>query len=212
MVIRMKLESLKCPSCGSPYNPSTIQCEYCRSYIIMSNKNYEKFNEEQFLDDTDNEEYKGIYVHGTLLGKGEKPINLGAANYLDGIAKGGMLLLTNKSLSFSSHKFFQEKKDLVIKLKDIANANVAFNMLISQTIAIDTKDKTYKFVVNHGNEWVENILEAKNNVKDDTALKDDTTLKSDDYIEELQRLKKLLDEGIITKEEFDIKKRMLLNI
>ena len=33
-----------------------------------------------------------------------------------------------------------------------------------------------------------------------------------DYIEELQQLKQLLDMGVITKEEFNIKKRMLLGI
>ena len=150
----MKLENLKCPSCGSPYNPSTIQCEYCRSYIIMSNTNYAYFNEEQFLEHGDNNKYKGIYVYGTLLGKGEKPISLGAANYFDGIAKGGMLLLTNKSLSFSSHNFLQSKSDVIIKLKDIENAKVVLNMLISQTIVIDTKEGGYKFVVTRGREWV----------------------------------------------------------
>ena len=79
------------------------------------------FNEEQFLEHGDNNKYKGIYVYGTLLGKGEKPISLGPANYFDGIAKGGMLLLTNKSLSFSSHNFLQSKSDVIIKLKDIEN-------------------------------------------------------------------------------------------
>ena len=202
----MKLENLKCPSCGSPYNPSTIQCEYCRSYIIMSNTNYAYFNEEQFLEHGDNNKYKGIYVYGTLLGKGEKPISLGAANYFDGIAKGGMLLLTNKSLSFSSHNFLQSKSDVIIKLKDIENAKVVLNMLISQTIVIDTKEGGYKFVVTRGKEWVKNILDAKKLVKNHVAPK------SDDYIEELERLKKLLDEGIITKEEFDLKKRMILKI
>ena len=202
----MKLENLKCPSCGSPYNPSTIQCEYCRSYIIMSNTNYAYFNEEQFLEHGDNNKYKGIYVYGTLLGKGEKPISLGPANYFDGIAKGGMLLLTNKSLSFSSHNFLQSKSDVIIKLKDIENAKVVLNMLISQTIVIDTKEGGYKFVVTRGKEWVKNILDAKKLVKNHVAPK------SDDYIEELERLKKLLDEGIITKEEFDLKKRMILKI
>ena len=34
----------------------------------------------------------------------------------------------------------------------------------------------------------------------------------DNYIIELKKLKNLLDEGIITQEEFDIKKRIILNI
>ena len=34
----------------------------------------------------------------------------------------------------------------------------------------------------------------------------------DYFVTEVDTLKKLLDEGIITKEEFDLKKRMLLNI
>ena len=36
--------------------------------------------------------------------------------------------------------------------------------------------------------------------------------KSGDYVEELQQLKKLLDAGIITEDEFNIKKRMLLGL
>lgn len=207
----MNLKSLNCPNCGASYNPSKMQCEFCNSYIIMSNENYINFDDIEFDNNIDNEKYAGIYVYGTLLGKGEEPINLGVANYFKGIINvGGKLLLTNKTLSFSSHKFMQGKTDVVINLEDITDAKVVANMLVSQTISVNANGANHRFVVYHGSDWVKNILEAKSNVKN--IPKNVSDKRNNDYIEELQKLKKLLDDGIITEEEFNLKKRMLLNL
>lgn len=104
--------------------------------------------------------YPGIYVFGRLLGQGERPIILGAANYYKGITSaGGKLLLTNKSLSFSAHKLNVGKLDEKIDLKNISSVELGANFIISQHILVNTKEQQYKFVVYHGKDWVQKIRE-----------------------------------------------------
>lgn len=54
--------------------------------------------------------------------------------------------------------------------------------------------------------YVENILASKNKL----SINTDKT--SSDSAEEIRKFKSLLDEGIITQEEFDLKKKQILNI
>ena len=214
----MNFKTFSCPNCGANYNPSKYQCEYCGSYIFMSNENYKDFSNINIelpkkIDENTNK-YPGIYVYGRLLGKKERPITLGDANYFTGVVSaGGKLLLTNKSLSFSAHAFNVGNQETRIELNQIEDVKLGANMLISQNIIVTTNEKKHKFVVYHGKEWVEKIKEAISNYSENQDIPTEQTKStSDDYINELQRLKKLLDEGIITEEEFNIKKRMLLKI
>ena len=63
----------------------------------------------------------------------------------------------------------------------------------------------------HGKDWVAAIEKAKNgNVP--TAAPLSVNQQTNDYTDELRKLKELLDAGIITEEEFAIKKRQILNI
>ena len=95
----MFLKNSTCPNCGANYNPAEYKCKYCGSYIFLSSGNFDDFSnfkidlKEETVDDS--KQYPGVYVYGRLLGKGEKPILLGLANYF---TAGGKLLLTNKSL------------------------------------------------------------------------------------------------------------------
>ncbi|MCH5172408.1 MAG: SHOCT domain-containing protein [Erysipelotrichales bacterium] len=209
----MSLKSVNCPNCGAHVNPSTMQCEYCGSYIITSNEKYVDFSQLNFVEDEKNEKYKGIYVFGTLLGKGERPVNLGAANYYTStfFNVGGKLLLTNKTLSFSSHTFMQSKTDVVIKLEDVDSAIVSSNSLISQTITVTANMKKHKFVVYHGKEWVTMILNEKLKLGNKNNQSSQSVSTTKDYIIELQQLKGLLDAGIITQDEFNAKKKEILN-
>lgn len=212
----MNFKTTSCPNCGGAYNPAKYQCEYCGSYVFMSNSNYTDFSDVKIeLPDKpkdDSGKHPGIYVYGRLLGKGETPITLGVANYFTGMASaGGKLLLTNKSLSFSAHAFNVGRQETTIDLKDVTDVKVGANLLISQHILVTANGETHKFVVYHGKEWVQKIKDAisKYDKIDETPV---SQPKSGDYIEELQQLKKLLDSGIITEDEFNIKKRMLLGL
>lgn len=211
----MNFKVFSCPNCGANYNPAKYQCEYCGSYIFMSNENYTDFSNIKIelpqKSKEDTEKYPGIYVFGRLLGKGERPITLGSANYFTGlVSAGGKLLLTNKSLSFSAHAFNVGKQETKIDLKQITDVKVVANLLISQQVLVTTKTKSHKFVVYHGNEWVQKIKEAI--VKYEECETPVSHSVPSNYIEELQQLKLLLDSGVITEEEFNIKKRMLLGL
>jgi ribosomal protein S27E len=214
---KLKLTTLNCPNCGATYNPAHLRCEYCGAVIIMSKEN--QYNiPEQIIERVEDEgaNCPGVFVFGTLLGKGETPLRLGAANYYKNafINVGGKLLLTKKSLQFSTHTFMQDKSTVVIPLEDILMAEYdKSNLGISDQISVHTNDKRHKFVVYGGNIWVNMINNAKQELTNPKhkAIKDGGVV-SADYTEELKRLKSLLDAGIITEEEFSIKKRQLLNI
>lgn len=213
----MTLTSLKCPNCGANYNPSKYLCEYCGAYVIMSDEKYLDLSEVIFkatskIND-EKEKYPGIYVFGRLLGKGERPITLGFANYFTGIiSAGGKLLLTNQSLSFSAHGINIGRKECKINLIDIKDVQVALNLFISQHIIVSTEKDTHRFVVYHGKDWVKNIKEAMRHTEEIFDISSNNDFISSDYSIELRKLKSLLDDGIITQEEYNIKKRTILKI
>ena len=150
-----------------------------------------------------------------MIGRGEVPLRLGAANYYKNafINVGGKVLLTKKSLQFSSHTFVQGKKTVVIPISEIIRAEYdGSNLGISDQISVYTAEKRHKFVVYGGNSWVSMIEEAKNGLNSPKKKVEKVKSAEGDYIEELKRFKSLLDAGIISEEEFAIKKRQLLNI
>ena len=211
----MNLKTVSCPNCGANYNPAKYQCEYCGSYIFISNDNYTDLSNIKMdlppKPKGETGKYPGIYVFGRLLGVGEKPIILGAANYFTGlVAAGGKLLLTNKSLSFSAHAFNVGRRETRIDLNQITDVRVSANLLISQHILVTANKKKHKFVVYHGNEWVKKINDAiaKYDEHEELICKP----QANNYIQELQQLKQLLDMGVITEDEFNIKKRILLGL
>lgn len=197
---------MKCPNCGADYNPAKYKCEYCGSFVFLTEDKQFNVPDNIIREISTNNDSPGVYVYGSLLGKGEIPLRLGLANYYTSkfIGVGGKLFLTKTNLYFSSHKIFQNKIDLKINLLDINKIEPGINLLVSQHILVHECDKIHRFVVYGGKEWIRMIESAKN---DFTPAADDNN-----YTAELVRLKQLLDKGIITDEEFAIKKRMILGI
>lgn len=212
----MKLNSLNCPNCAAPYDPRSITCRYCRSVIIMSQEKQYSIPESVIEHiESDENNCPGVYVFGTLLGKGETPLRLGVANYYKNafINVGGKILLTKKSIQFSTHNFIQSKHTVVIPLKEVLYAEYnGSNLGISDTISVHTAEKCYKFVVYGGQTWVALIEKAKGELEAPKKASAPVAPKSEDYTDELLKLKKLLDAGVITEEEFAKKKKILLNI
>ena len=208
------MKTLRCPNCGADYNPAQYKCEYCGSFIFLGEDSKDKeFNvPENIIHDMTNNAASspGIYVYGSLLGKGEIPLRLGLANYYTSkfIGVGGKLLLTKSNLYFTSHKVFQAKIDLKINLLDITSVNQELNLFVSQHISVCENGSKHRFVVYGGKEWIRMINEAINNY----SAPSDSSNNNNDYTAELVKLKNLLDRGIITQEEFAIKKRMILEI
>lgn len=220
------MKEWKCPNCGSSYNPAKFRCEYCGSYVIMSDEKgftiphdtVAQMKQEIAQADNDPEKYPGIYFFGTLMGKGEVPLRVGAANYYKHMfnSLGGRLLLTEQNIYFSTHNIFQGKSDLCVDLKTLEDSAYEKNMIVSDKISVTAQGKKHYFIVYGGNEWVSMIKDAAEKAK--TAppkvpvVANTPVEKQGDYTDELVRLKQLYDDGIITEEEFAIKKRQILGI
>lgn len=217
----MAFGSYKCPNCGASFNPATCKCDFCGSFIITSNANFTDLTQMKIelpqRKIQDDGKYPGVYVFGRLLGKGERPITLGAANYMTGAtAAGGKLLLTNMSLSFSAHAFNVGRLETKIPLCGVTDAMVLSNMLISQKIRVTANGECHDFVVYHGKEWVARIKEAADQCPAEAETVQPATQPAStantDYIHELEQLKRLMDIGVITPEEFEAKKRSILGL
>ena len=210
------IRSMNCPNCGAPYNPAKYQCESCGSFVFMAQDN--QFNVPQKAIDEIRrkeadaaEKYPGVYVFGKILGTGEIPLRFGSANYVTSAlsSSGGKLLLTGVCLYFSSHAFNAGKEELRIPLEEITDVTYDRNQLISDRISVHTAEKRHRFIVYGGKEWIEKIDHARKNPRPVNA---GSAGAGSDYTAQLTELKRLLDAGIITEEEFTIKKRMILGI
>ena len=213
----MKMQSLKCPNWNGPYNPAKRACEYCGSYIIFTDLKEENYSSGLFNGGTKPDNYKGIYVYGILLDYDEYPVRMGVANYKKSMlnAVGGHLLLTNKRLAFISHAFnIGGKMALDLPLNHLKEAQIGANFGISgQYSVFDIANNKYTFVVYGQKEWTNrtnNAIAGKVGPLGNADSKQ--TSPALDYAKELVELKKLLDAGIITQEDYDIKKRMILKI
>lgn len=222
------IKSMHCPNCGAPYNPAKYECESCGSFVIISDANQFTVPKQTVSEieakvsraaEDPAVRYPGTYVFGKLLGEGEVPLRLGAANYYTSalMASGGKLLLTDSALYFSSHAFNAGKTDLSIPLADVTEVKHDRNQIISDQISVYVGTKRHRFVVFGGKEWLELIVSAKEDLparSKPAAAKVRTAAGSadGDYAEELLKLKKLLDAGVLTEEEFTIKKRMILGL
>jgi len=84
------IKSMHCPNCGAPYNPAKYECESCGSFVIISDANQFTVPKQTVSEieakvsraaEDSAARYPGTYVFGKLLGEGEIPLRLGAANY-----------------------------------------------------------------------------------------------------------------------------------
>ena len=79
-------------------------------------------------------------------------------------------------------------------------------------VILKTQKETIKFITKSTVQTLEKMMPEKDydRINDHEKISEKNNL--DDSIEEIRKYKQLLDEGIITQEEFDIKKKQLLNI
>ena len=226
-----------CPNCQNVMNSIQAKCDKCNYFIVADEGNYVDLSNSFTNVSVNSEQFPGVYVYKRLLGKGEIPITLGSANLYSkrsllfpmGKAAGGKLLLTNKTLSFSAHKFNVGRKELVLDLKDIVTVEAGVNLGISQHIIVRTATEKYRLVVYNGQDWIDKINYARNAVTSNVIATQTSpnvvpqpntynkmavapTAAAGDYSDELRKLKGLLDDGIITQEEFDVKKKSILGL
>ena len=163
--MKMSYKSNCCPNCGASHNPLNTKCTCCGSIVITPKGNQYNIPEHIVKSiESDAGNFPGVYVFGTLLGKGETPLRFGTASYFVSTFwnVGGKVLLTKKSLQFSTHNFLQSKDTVVIPLKSIIRAEYDKSKLgISDTISVYTEEKHHKFLVYGGKEWVAFIEKAR---------------------------------------------------
>ena len=145
------MEATNCPNCSASFDPRQRQCEYCGSYIILTNKKTETYEERN---------NQTIYFNNILLQTGEYPVRSGVANmyYSFSSSDGGQLLLTNKRLIFIAHGFnLNPNLYWETDLYSIKDIRIGKNLLITQILNIETDDEEVKFVVYKGKEWVKDL-------------------------------------------------------
>ncbi len=98
---------------------------------------------------------------------------------------------------------------IVIRLSDVENPHYEIPLIDEK---IERKTDKYKELYQIAHEINSMIIaiEAKNKKQDET--KQTTKIKEIDVAEELRKYKKLYDEGVITSDEFNAKKKQLLGL
>jgi hypothetical protein len=120
----------------------------------------------------------------------------------------GSLRLTDQMLTFRANNG-KNQYDLDIRLSDVEDVRTGANGLVAYNVLIYLKEQKYVFSVGRNAGWPEKIKQAAVAQRNRTpsAGKQKT-----DYIDEIRRLKELMDAGIITEEEFTAKKKSLLGL
>lgn len=120
---------------------------------------------------------------------------------------GGMILGGNSKRKISSKC---DDLRLIIRVNDINNTCLSVQYISKN---IDKNSSKYKIYKDELFEIVSVLEYMMNDVKKiDVSNKNEISLNSQTDREKLEDLKKLLDEGIITQEEFEAKKKQILNL
>ena len=154
------MKANKCPSCGAPIEPTSLQCEYCGSYLIPE-KDEENYTKNIFSSILESQEEKNVIcVCGRSLEKGEYPIRTGKANLYRGVtnAAGGHLILTNRRFLFIDHgcnmHLAVKSEEESIYFNEVAEIEYKSVLFISKRIVVKKKDGTHQeYVVWNLDKW-----------------------------------------------------------
>jgi hypothetical protein len=100
------------------------------------------------------------FTQNRPLSTDEKLIKEGAANhFLNGVAVGGWIYLTDKRLYFKSHNLNFQNHELPIPLEQIVKAEKSntFGIIPNKLLLTLRNGTTEKFVVSGVKQWVENL-------------------------------------------------------
>lgn len=118
--------------------------------------------------------------------------------------------ITNKRMMFGQKKLMGQNFVSVVfdRINDISSSTG----MAMGTVTIDTLGETFNVGVDKAT--ANNISKEAHNIifdmRSDKEIKAENS--TDNVIEEIRKFKELMDEGIITEEEFNIKKKLLLGI
>lgn len=127
----------------------------------------------------------------------------------------GAVVLTNERMIFTQSVIFNQDGYTSVSLNDILSIDYMENALEGGTVNIHTAVKTYSILVNYKKTSIEAIADEITKAKDAYNAKHSalaTPATSHSNLDEIKKLKELLDLGAITQEEFDAKKKQLLGL
>lgn len=122
----------------------------------------------------------------------------------------GVALLTNKRFIFNSN-ILSDSLTEIVSVTDIDTVTYKGD-IISSHLEIHTITKTYNLLISYKKEMrqkVQMVFEQAKSMASVNAVQYQPTVSSAD---EIMKFKQLLDQGVITQEEFDKKKQQLLNL
>lgn len=122
-------------------------------------------------------------------------------------SKNVMLVCTNQRLIILSKKMLSKEQALVILLKQIKSV-VLHNSIVYDELTLINGDEILR--INAINKVAAPIL-AKN-IKKYSKLAQNDSSALDEQVEQVKKLKELLDQGILTKAEFEAKKKQILGL
>lgn len=128
-------------------------------------------------------------------------------------------LITNKRYYFSgidgkSSAFFPQPKSGSVDLKDAHAITMGTQGIWGPYVAFETKNDDYKLIVGHGDDQakVKSCLDDVIKMAQQSTGANSIVQAAFSPADELKKFKELLDMGVITQEEFDAKKRLLLGL
>ena len=205
-------KKLFCPKCGSQASEGDLFCSECGNRIDIR-KSQESVAPTADVETKQECAQFNVHVQSEPEKNEETVIQRGEAFYYKsqfGFGRIGTLLLTDMRLTFTAMTA-KTDLDMVISLKDVEKVKLVANQNFSwHMIGVYLKDKQYLFNVKKKENWIEKINNAVNTVRNGKS--EPTVKQNTDYIDEIKRLKELADAGVITKAEFEAKKKKLLDL
>lgn len=149
--------------------------------------------------------------------RNETVIKEGKANFFKSTINqvGGKLYLTNQRIIFEAHAFnFGGKTNVDLDLNQLVRSQSGRTNLVSGEIELfDKYHNKYVFTVYDRKSWAEaietQIVKRRNSAAQTTG--NTTIINQGDNLDKLKKLKALYDEGVITEQEYNEKRKKILD-
>ena len=201
-----------CPNCGAAVTKGDLFCVECGSKI-----EFKQMPESVKTVSTAETAQKFPQVQGQMQGEPQNRTGK-VIRRIDGyftstgtfFARQGTMVLTDTKLIFNTYGL---KKEIAIEifLKDIVKVD-RYNRQSLSSFIVYLANKQYIFST-RGPKDRKGFLQQINDAVEKAKKEEYAPLEQEpDYIGEIRRLKELADAGIITKQEFESKKKSLLGL
>lgn len=121
----------------------------------------------------------------------------------------GFIMMTDQRFLFS-YKALLEHQVESISLRDVQSVSSMGNGLTGGHVKIESFTKSYDILVTYKKQNIQKIQMLFENARNSVLSPPKSNISSISVADEIKKFKELLDTGVITQEEFDLKKSQLL--